>query len=699
MRKFIFISIPTLVILTGLFFVSYQTSATVNGSPSDTTAAPSVSGRFFYKGLASPLDMDFTQVAGDDRIFVTEKGGSIRITGVNYETPFLDISEKVHSQGEKGMLGMTFDPDFANNNYFYVFYNGPFDESDPPKFSSYIERYTVSDDEPNFADEDSGTVIVQFTQQSEYHNGGNLVFGPDGYLYIGVGDDNQRDAVADLNTFHGKILRIDVDPTTVGNTPSDCSLVSGNYSIPADNPFVGQSACEEVWAYGMRNPWRFNFDSVTSDMYMGDVGESRTEELNFQPASSTGGENYGWPLFEGSECAEGVLQTDCDNLANHTPPIFDYPHSAGGGSITGGFVYRGSTYPNLYGHYIFGDFTNSQIWTAINDGGSWEITDHGPLIKTGLAFLSAFGMDPAGEVYAVRFTDGETGSILRVIEDYGLEIELEGPSAVEPGSNIEYSVVVTNTGAMTATNITVENDLPANTNYVSGGELNGSTVSWTIPTLGITETVSVSWITSPLTETVVNANYRVSAEGNPVITGTKTITTIVESGIIGRLFEDLNQNGIDESDPGIPNVDLILWKNEACDGAVDTVGVGGGDPPDYVATGISGADGSFRFDVPDDAICYLVQVDLADVPEALRDNITLQNQGQDDSNDSDIDPNNGWTSHFTVPVPAVKAGFYDPAKPTPTPAPTATPIPTATPVPTATPMPENEAIYLPLIVR
>ncbi len=619
---------------------------------------PVVSTEKIYEGIGAPVDMDFTGIEGDDRVFATELGGSVRINGVNYNTPYLDITEKVEVQSEKGMLGMTFDPNYAENGYFYLYYTGPTDE-DTGEFTVYLERYTVSD-EPNFADKDSAFTILQFQQQSPFHNGGSVAFGPDGYLYVGIGDDTSAATVQDLNFFNGKILRIDVSPEA-GDIPAECDLVSGNYSIPADNPYVGQAGCGEIWSIGFRNPWRFNFDSLTGDFYIGDVGDERTEELNFQPADSTGGENYGWPYFEGNLCHDtNFTQAECDSFENHTPPIFDYPHSSGGGSITGGFVYRGTRFPRLVGHYIFGDFTNSQIWTAINVDDSWEIIDHGKF-NTDLPLLSSFGQNPQGEVFAVSFTNGETGSIHRILDEYGFEITLQAPAAVEADETIEYQLAVENMGSVDQADVIVSNKIPEGVTYVSGGLLSGPNIFLPISEIKAGETVTVSWVAQPTTDVVVNDTYSASVVGQPEVTGIGPITTtapIVDRSalISGRFFEDTDRDGVmEEGEVGIIGVKANIWQDTACNGQVST-----NPPTDFVTDVTSGLDGEFSYTVEDKTICYLLQIDLSTMPNGY--SISPLNAKGDDEVDSDF-YSFGWTDSFSLPTQSVNGGFFDPSKP------------------------------------
>ena len=683
MQKHLAFKIGILLLVMGLTTVFFRYSSS---SAAAVNPIPEVGITEATRGFGAPLDIDFTGVPGDDRFFVTEFGGSIRIGGVSYNNPFLDISEKVDAQGEKGMLGMVFDPNFAVNQYFYVFYTTAPNESGV--FSTFVERYTVSDD-PNVADPNSATPILQFNQQSEYHNGGNLAFGPDGYLYIGVGDDTFYVDSADLNSLNGKILRIDVNTDSVGNRPADCDTVSGNYSIPADNPFVGEDACEEIWAYGLRNPWRFSFDAETGDMYLGDVGDERTEELNFQPASSTGGENYGWPYFEGVECHDSNYpKSACDSITNHTPPIFEYPHSAGGGSITGGFVYRGTTYPRLYGHYIFGDFTSSQIWTAMNNNGTWEVTDQGYFADP-LMLLSSFGSDPQGNVYASSLSNPNvgTGVVYQIIDEFGFEIEISAVDQVTLSDQIEYTLTIKNVGAGTATNMVVENVIPENVTWVSGGVVSDGKVIWPITELASDATTTVSWMAQPTVGGVdiINDDYQISVDEWIVEGDLEAVTSVVD-GIFGKVFLDENQNDlIDGTEPGIPDVTIFMWEDSTCDGQTTSL-----EPVDST---VSGANGAYVFPISNNEICYILQLNLDTVPSNLQ--FSAVDVGSDDSIDIDF-YDNGWTAQIQLPTQAVHAGLYDPTQPTPTATPvppteTPTPEATETPLPTETPTPMGTA--------
>ncbi len=326
---------------------------------------------------------------GSGRLFVVEQAGRIRIIdgAAVLVTDFLDIRSLVDSSGgEQGLLGLVFHPDYAANGYFYVNYT-----HDPPGDGpdvTRISRFQVSVADPDVASPASAAILMTINQDASNHNGGDLHFGPDGYLYIALGDGGgSQDPNArgqDLSTLLGKILRIDVD----GAFP---------YAIPLDNPFVGDvGALDEIWAYGLRNPWRFSFDRATGDLFIGDVGQGMVEEIDFQPAGSTGGENYGWSCMEGD-----VVQNfnPCDGQPL-TLPILVYGHGLGC-SVTGGYRYRGII-GGFQDRYVFGDYCSGRIWFGFPDGGGWAADEW-----ANTAFnISAFGEDEDGELYVVDLDGG-----------------------------------------------------------------------------------------------------------------------------------------------------------------------------------------------------------------------------------------------------------------------------------------------------
>jgi len=383
-------------------------------------------------GLNRPVFL--TAPPGDrDRVFVVEEHtGEILIIdltdGSINATPFLTVTG-LSTGDEQGLLGLAFHPDYAVNGYFYVYFTDP---------SSNVVRYQVSGD-PDVADASSETPVLSFSQPAVNHNAGWIGFGPDDTLYIASGDGGGSDdndaghtpgtgnAQDITNNLLGKILRIDVDGD---GFPADPNR---NYAIPADNPFVGVTGDDEIWAYGLRNPWRMSFDRATGDLYIADVGQGRCEELDVQPGSSGGGENYGWRL------REGVIATPTGGVGGEPPPgsidpIFDYPHpnTAGsepcsdpgagfeGRSITGGTVYRGPI-PELQGRYFFADHFTADLWSLRFDGSDpslfdgtnyTDLTDHSgdprfiPDVGT-IASVSSFGEDDAGNLYVLDLNDGE----------------------------------------------------------------------------------------------------------------------------------------------------------------------------------------------------------------------------------------------------------------------------------------------------
>jgi glucose/arabinose dehydrogenase len=387
MRKLIILLLSALAALTIAPAVYAQTPAKPDGAQYRFVEVVS--------GFNRPL---FVTHAGDGsgRLFIVEQDGPIYIfaKGERLQTPFLDLTDLVsRSANERGLLGLAFHPKYKDNGLFFVNYtdkNG----------DTIIERYKVSASDPNTANDRSGTPIIKIDQPYANHNGGDVVFGPDGYLYIGMGDggsagDPQNNG-QNPKALLGKMLRLDVN--NADGKP---------YAVPPDNPFVGDARfAPEIWALGLRNPWRSSFDRQTGDFYIADVGQNAWEEVNFQPASSKGGENYGWNYLEGTH-----RYANAQNPRDLVMPFAEYNHGQGC-SITGGYVYRGPSLKPLQGVYLFGDYCSGLVWGSYRDAaGNWQTTEFKQTEYT----ISSFGEDEAGEVYLVD----HGGAVLRLATNGG----------------------------------------------------------------------------------------------------------------------------------------------------------------------------------------------------------------------------------------------------------------------------------------
>lgn len=339
----------------------------------------------FASGLTSPVGITN---AGDNRLFVVNQRGFIHIIssdGIVNSQPFLDIEDLVIYGGERGLLGVAFHPQYKTNGFFYVNYI-------EKGGSTQISRFMVSSEDPNLADPQSELKIMTIPQPFSNHNGGDLSFGPDGYLYIALGDGGSGgdpgNRAQNPKQLLGKMLRIDVD----NGIP---------YSIPETNPFYGSSdVLPEIWASGLRNPWRFSFDKLTGDLWIADVGQNTVEEVNFQPASSNGGENYGWRCYEGNQAYNN---SGCDTITSLTFPVYTYPQDPEC-SVTGGYVYRGSETSPVYGKYFFTDYCTDRIWTLHKVGDNWIKEDFGRFSGNN---FSAFGEDAEGQLYVAGLTSGK----------------------------------------------------------------------------------------------------------------------------------------------------------------------------------------------------------------------------------------------------------------------------------------------------
>lgn len=378
-------------------------------------------------GLVGPLGIVDPE-DGTGRLFIVQQSGEIRIwNGISLETvPFLDLSAVVTSGQEKGLLGLAFHPDYAANGQFFVNYT----RTQSAQLQTVVSRFSVSAADPDMADPASEEMLLVIDQPADNHNAGDLAFGPDGFLYIptgdggGAGDPNENGQ--DKTTLLGKILRIDV------TSPPDPGLP---YAVPPDNPFVGQAGADEIWAYGLRNPFRVSFDRETGDFWIADVGQNVWEEIDFQPAGSGGGQNYGWDCREGAHVYTGV---DNDNGAGcsgmtFTDPVLEYAHGNGRCSVTGGFRYRGDQDPRLRGIYLFADFCTGEIFgTVPRCDAQWE----SQLLLDAPFNITAFGEDSSGELYVTERTN--TTDPVSKIHGLTLADESGGPDLASDPASVDF---------------------------------------------------------------------------------------------------------------------------------------------------------------------------------------------------------------------------------------------------------------------
>ncbi|MCC6726314.1 MAG: PQQ-dependent sugar dehydrogenase [Saprospiraceae bacterium] len=472
----------------------------------------------FATGFTRPCDVTH---CNDDRLFVVEQRGKIWIlqaNGTKLPTPFLDIDPSVGSSGnEQGLLGLAFHPNYPTTPYFFVNYT---DNSGNTK----ISRFSVSTTDPNLADANSELVLLTATQPFANHNGGCVKFGPDGYLYLGLGDggsggDPQGNGQK-KNTFLAKMLRIDVD----GGSP---------YAVPPTNPFVNDpSYLPEIWALGVRNPWRFSFDRVTGDLWIGDVGQDSWEEIDFQPASSPGGENYGWRCYEGTHTYN---TGGCLDASNYVQPVTEYVNGGAECSVTGGFVYRGSNNPMLFGHYLFTDYCSGKLWWLTpNASGSYDREQLADFVNNQMV---SFGENKLGELFMLGNSNGNVYSL--GAWNYTLDI-------VQPGC------ASANNGAV---QVNVSNNVV-------------STVTWNDGFIG------------PLRENLAAGSYTVTITGPSSSSATETITLAAAESLTGIATDvtcvgssdgsiDLTLNGTTAPPAS------VLWSNGSTE--LDLTGLTGGD--------------------------------------------------------------------------------------------------------------------------
>jgi uncharacterized repeat protein (TIGR01451 family) len=469
-------------------------------------------------GLNQPTSLA-NAADGSGRLFALEQAGDIRVikNGTLLSTPFLDLTSKVTSGGEQGLLGLAFDPNYSTNGIFYVNYTS----SDPSQLgNTIIARYQVANPAADVANVINVTPIITIDQPQANHNGGGMQFGPDGYLYIGMGDGgNANDEGAghapegngqSHSTLLGKILRVNVR-----GVPT--------YTIPPTNPFTQTTGYRpEIWALGLRNPWRFSFDRATGDLYIGDVGQNCWEEIDYQPASSHGGENYGWRLEEGFRQFDPNDANNCSmplsTLVTTTKPITAYNHNFGS-AVTGGYVYRGQQYPWMHGVYFYSDSGSGRIWAIQQTSpGVWSGAE---LLDTSYG-VTAFGEDENGELYV---TDYNQGRIFKITSPSPVDLSTSSKTAsasqVNPGSTVTYTIVLRSTGATFSATVHVTDTVPAGLSYVAGSLAASSGVinAAAAPTLKWSGTMS----TTPTSIVTITYRALVTASSAQAITNTAAI--------------------------------------------------------------------------------------------------------------------------------------------------------------------------------
>jgi glucose/arabinose dehydrogenase len=366
---------------SGALMITLVAVAAVLLRPAAAQSVPNVGLSTLATGLGSVTSI---ARAGDGRLYLTIQTGMVRIwDGTRIlPSPFLDLSSRISCCGERGLLSIAFHPRYAENGWFFVYFTAPTGDIT-------VERHSVAAGDRDHGDPAGVTLLTITHRINANHNGGELQFGPDGYLYVGTGDGgsaNDPPCNAQNGTvLLGKLLRLDMDSNA--DAPP-------YYAIPASNPFASSGTFRpEIWAYGLRNPWRFSFDRFTGDLWIGDVGQDTREEVDFQPRSSGGGENYGWKIMEGTMCGVGG-SSGCPpgvppcGSPQFKAPVFEYTHAAGDCSIIGGYIYRGASIPQLSGLYVYGDYCTGRIW-----GNSQLLTPRA-------ANLQTFGEDDAAELYA-----------------------------------------------------------------------------------------------------------------------------------------------------------------------------------------------------------------------------------------------------------------------------------------------------------
>ena len=549
-------------------------------------AQPIIDLELITTGFNEPVDI---ASAGDERLFIVSRHGTIEILYPDLSvSTFLDIDDRVGSGGgEQGLQGLVFHPDYASNGFFYVNYTDTLGDT-------HISRFSVSAGDPDLADPDSELLLIYADQPANNHNSGDLNFGPDGYLWLctGNGGGPANGNAQDTTSILGKVLRIDVD----GGSP---------YAIPADNPFIGEPGVDEMWALGLRNPWRFSFDRLTGDLWIADVGGAIKEEVNFRPVSSGGGENYGWQCYEASY--QSAL---CDTSIDFTFPIFEYNHNpfTGGYAITGGFVYRGNAYPHLYGYYTTIDYVTGNAWALHSDGmGGWLVDTLGFLVD----HITSFGEDQNGEIYACEKDAGNIYRLKDLCGSFALTSDITDETALGVSDG---SIDLTVTGGNAPYNISWSTG--ASSEDLSGLSADTYTVTVT-DDLGCVQTgvYEVAQLCGPAIDVQVSDITTSSAtiSWSPSGAGLYKVQYITMGGTPGQITTPDTSVTLSGLDAGAVYVFRVRNK---CSGTTATYTASGAFMTDPLRDGM--VSGLEVFPNPTTGLLYL-QSDMQDTPVMIRD--------------------------------------------------------------------------------
>jgi glucose/arabinose dehydrogenase len=575
-----------------------------------------------FQEIASDLTNPvFITNAGDGsgRIFIVEQTGFIRIlkNGVLLGTPFLDIHSIIKSGGEQGLLALAFHPSYSTNGIFFVAYTAP-KNGDATGSNLVLERFSVSINNPDLANPTSGVILLTISHPvNSNHNGGTLAFGEDGYLYWSTGDGGSSgdppNNAQQLNNLLGKLLRINVNSGLL-------------YGIPTSNPFysnIDPNVKKEIWAYGLRNPWRFSFDRLTHDLYIGDVGQDVEEEVNFQIASSTGGQNYGWHILEGDLCYNPSV--NCIAPSGYVPPISTYDHGANdsyGCSIIGGYVYRGSNFPSLYSHYFYGDYCSGRLFSLYND----PILGWNSVQSVGTPYtISTFGEDEQGELY---LADVGAGKLYNIQYQEGPTVTsiLRTDSNPTASANVNFTVVFSESVTGVDVNdfsLITSGILGASVTNVSGS---GATYTVTVSTGNGNGTIRLDVVNDNTIKNAVLKPLRAGFTSGQMYDIDKIAPTVISSLRAGN--NPTSATGVNftvvfsEAVIGVDKTDFTLMTTDVT-GA--TVGGVNGSGSVYTITVNTGAgDGTIRLDVPITAtITDLASNPLTGLPYTSGDTYTI----------------------------------------------------------------------------